>query len=399
MTKKKAAPDTFAFLPGGSELAGLIRAFDWQRTTLGPLRQWPEHLRTVVALMLRSAIPMTLQWGREGVMIYNDAYRDIAGTRHPGLLGKSIDDAWAEIADFRQGVVDRVLEGHTLSYRDEHFVLVRNDGPEDVWLDIDYSPVADTAGVPVGVLAIVKDTSERFRSEQRLLIAQEAGRVGTFELYPQSGRFEVSGAFRHIWGLDEGVSVTADLMNSLVHPDDRQISVGRELESTDQLAYREYRRVDPLTGDVRWIALRGKAVTVAGSAPRFVGIAADVTERRRAEQALAESEHRWRRLTEQMDIKQVRHGNVRLLVAQLGEQAERDHRRSGGMVMLAEMLGKSMAQVSRFAAEKPVTHIGDRIAREIEQVFGKEHGWMDHVQWSAEQDGRASSGHSPERNH
>ena len=63
--------------------------------------------------------------------------------------------------------------------------------------------------------------------------------------------------------------------------------------------------------------------------------------------------------------------------------------------MLAELLGKSVAQVSRFAAEKPTTHIGDRIAREIEAVFEKEHGWMDHVQWSAHIDDAGSSHTDP----
>jgi len=384
MTNEAPESDPLAFLPDGSELTGLIRAFDWGSTGLGELRQWPGYLRTVVGIMLRSAVPMTLQWGREGWMIYNDAYREIAATRHPDLLGKTIGNAWAEAAEFRQRVVLDVLDGGTRNFRDEHFSLVRHGRPEDVWLDIDYNAVVDDAGVAVGVLAIVRDTTDRFLAAQRLMIAQEAGSVGTFELYPQSGRFEVSAAFRRIWGLGDEVAVTTDLMNSLVHPDDRHVPADHEMASTDRLAYREYRRVDPRTSEMRWIAVRGKAISVAGSVPRFVGIAADVTERVRGEQALAESEQRWRRLVEQMDIKKIRHRNVRLLVAQLGEEAERQGRRSGGMVVLAEMLGKSTSQVSRFAAEKPVTQIGDRIAREIEQVFEKERGWMDHVQWPAE---------------
>ena len=82
-----------------------------------------------------------------------------------------------------------------------------------------------------------------------------------------------------------------------------------------------------------------------------------------------------------MDIKKIRHRNVRTLVMEIERNASRDGKRSGALTRLAEMLRKSVPQVSRFAAEKPTTHIGDRIAREIEQAFGKEHGWMDHVQW------------------
>jgi PAS domain S-box-containing protein len=384
MTERTTGPDTFAFLPEGSELARLIRAFDWRKTALGELQRWPEHLRTVVALMLRSAVPMTLQWGQEGWMLYNDAYAVLAGSRHPELLGRTVRDSWSELAEFREHVLRQVLDGHTLKYQNEHVVLWRDGRHEDRWVDIDYSPVSDATGMPLGVLAIVKDVTERFQAAQRLSIAQEAGGVGIFELYPHSGQFEVSGAFRRIWGLDDDVPVTAALMNSLVHPDDRQTTVAQEMASTDQLAYREYRRLDSVTGETHWVAASGKAVSQDGLAPRFVGVAVDITERKRSEQALAESERRWRRLVEQMDIKQIRHGNVRLLVAQLGEEAERQGRRSGGMVVLAEMLGKSTSQVSRFAAEKPVTPIGNRIAREIEQVFEKEHGWLDHVQWPVE---------------
>nr|WP_256364093.1 PAS domain S-box protein [Rhodanobacter sp. C01] len=336
---------------------------------------------------------MTIQWGPEGYMLYNDAYREIAGSRHPGLLGQTIHDSWSEIADFRAQVVSDVLKGNTLNYRNEHFVLLRDGEPEDIWLDINYSPIVDETGTPAGVFAVVKNTTRRFQSEERLRIAQQAGGVGIFEVYPETGRLEVSDQFRRIWGLDADVAVTVELLASLVHPDDQQAVAHRHSTLADPLAYAEYRRVDPATGEIRWIARRGEVISTKGAAERYVGIVMDITDRKKSEAALAESEARWRLLIEQMDVKEIRHRNVRALVRELERNAGRDGKRTGGLTMLAGMLGKSAAQVSRFASEKPSTHIGDRIAREIEDVFEKEHGWMDHVQWSANVDD-VESGHT-----
>ncbi|MGH8157846.1 MAG: PAS domain-containing protein [Rhodanobacter sp.] len=385
-----AALDPYPFLGSGSKTGELIRAYDWQKTSLGKLDQWPECLRSALSLILRSDVPMTIQWGVEGYMFYNDAYREIAGARHPGLLGQTIHDSWSEIANFRAEVVSHVLKGNTLSYRDEHFVLLRNGGPEDIWLDINYSPIVDETGTPAGVFAIVKNTTRRFQSEERLRIAQEAGGVGMFELYPDTGRLEVSDQYRRIWGLGADVVVTTELLASLVHPDDRQAVGHQRSRLVDRLAYAEYRRVDPLTSEIRWIARRGEVISVKGVAKRYVGIIMDITDRKKSEAALAESEARWRQLVEQMDIKEIRHRNVRTLVKELERDAGRGGKRTGGLTMLAGMLGKSAAQVSRFASEKPTTHIGDRIAREIEEVFGKERGWLDHVQWSAAVDSAES---------
>ena len=383
----------YPFLGNGAETGELIRAYDWQKTSLGELGQWPECLRAAVSLILRSDVPMTIQWGPEGYMLYNDAYREIAGARHPGLLGQTIHDSWSEIADFRAQVVSHVLKGGTLNYRNEHFVLLRDGEPEDIWLDIDYSPIVDETGAPVGVFAIVKNTTRRFQSEERLRIAQQAGGVGIFEVYPETGRLEVSDQYRRIWGLDADAAVTIQLLASLVHPDDRQAVAHRRSELADRLAYAEYRRVDPTTGEIRWVARRGEVISTKGAAERYVGIVMDITDRKKSEAALAESEARWRHLVEQMDIKEVRHRNVRALVKELERNAGRDGKRTGGLAMLAGMLGKSAAQVSRFASGKPSTHIEDRIAREIEDVFGKERGWMDHVQWGANVDD-IKSGHT-----
>jgi len=387
--------DPFAFLGGGSRTAELIRAFDWKNTSLGELSQWPACLRAATSLILRSDVPMTLQWGEQGWMLYNDAYCEIAGSRHPGLLGRTIRESWSELADFRAQVVRRVLDGNTVNCHDEHVVLLRNGEPEDLWLDISYSPVVDEAGTPVGVLAIIKNTTDRFKTEQRLRIAQEAGGVGTFEWYPHTGRLEVSDQYRRIWGFSADVEVTDSLLASLAHPDDRHEVVGPQRYGlANPINYAEYRRIDQVTGEIRWIARRGEVISLDGANPRYVGIVMDITDRKRSEEALAASEARWRRVTERMDVKEIRHRNVRTLVKKLELDANRGGKYAGGLVMLAEMLGKSVAQVSRFAAEKPSTRIGDRIARQIEEAFQKEHGWMDHAQRSADETGASKSDRS-----
>ncbi len=130
-----------------------IQSFDWSATDLGPMDSWPQCLKTAVDMVTGSPVPMALLWGADGIMIYNDAYARVAGTRHPKILGSPVLEAWPEVADFNRRVLEVVLAGETLSFKDKHFVLNRRGEPEDVWLNLDYSPVRDEAGEPVGVLA------------------------------------------------------------------------------------------------------------------------------------------------------------------------------------------------------------------------------------------------------
>ena len=157
-----------SFPTGGGELGGLIRQFDWSRTSLGPLAAWPQSLKTVTDTLLRSPVPIVLLWGEDGVMIYNDAYSVFAGGRHPQLLGSKVREGWPEVADFNDHVMKVGLGGGILSYKDQELTLFRHGRPEQVWMNLDYSPVLNEAGQPAGVIAIVVETTQRVIAERTL---------------------------------------------------------------------------------------------------------------------------------------------------------------------------------------------------------------------------------------
>lgn len=166
--------EQYPFLRGGGEAARLIANYDWASTPLGPLTDWPAHLTNAISLMLNSPVPIVTFWGDQGIMIYNDALFELVGVRHPGLLGARIREGWPEAAEFHDNVMKIGLAGQTLAYRDQVWTVLRNDGPEKVWLNLDYSPLRDETGRPVGVLAVAVETAAKVRVERELSVERES---------------------------------------------------------------------------------------------------------------------------------------------------------------------------------------------------------------------------------
>ena len=164
------------FLTGPSEMASLIATFDWAQTPIGPIAGWPQSLKTMIGFLLRSQIPIVLLWGADGVMIYNDAYSVFAGQRHPRLLGAKVREGWPEVAAFNDHVMRVGLAGETLAYKDQELTLYRNGRAEQVWMNLDYSPVVDESGRPGGVVAIVVETTERVLADRRIVSDQQRQR-------------------------------------------------------------------------------------------------------------------------------------------------------------------------------------------------------------------------------
>lgn len=171
-------------------MAALVQRFDWARTSLGASENWGISLRSSVDIVLASPVPIVMLCGSQGVMIYNDAYAVFAGGRHPALLGTPVLEGWPEVADFNRRVMEVGMHGGTLSFRDQHLVLHRHGVPEDVWMDLNYSPIRDEEGSPSGVLAIVVETTGRVLAERRRREAEDALRASEERLRALNANLE-----------------------------------------------------------------------------------------------------------------------------------------------------------------------------------------------------------------
>ncbi len=277
------------FPVGGGELGALIRALDWSATSLGPIADWPQSLKTATGLLLLSPVPIVLLWGEDGIMIYNDAYSVFAGGRHPQLLGSKVREGWPEVAEFNDNVMRVGLAGGTLAYRDQELTLFRHGRAEQVWMNLDYSPVLDEAGKPAGVIAIVVETTERIMADRRLRESEERFRAltnATSEVV-----YRMSADWTEMHRLDgRGLLLdterpNASWLSDYIYPDDHALvleaaraAIGSK--SAFQLEHR-IRRAD---GSAGWVFSRAVPLfDDQGTIVEWFGAASDVTERRRTE--------------------------------------------------------------------------------------------------------------------
>jgi PAS domain S-box-containing protein len=153
----------YYFLQGGGEMGELFRAKDWGKTALGHPERWPPSLRTTVGILLNSKSPMFLWWSDELICLYNDAYRPSLGKdgKHPSILGMRGKEAWPEIWEEFNPLIDKVMNlGESFWFEDLLVPIYRNGKIEDVYWTFSYNPVYHETGTVAGVLVICSETTE-----------------------------------------------------------------------------------------------------------------------------------------------------------------------------------------------------------------------------------------------
>src|ERR1700681_908694 len=163
------------FLAGGGEIGALMRAKSWSDTLLGPPETWPEALKMAVSICLNSRFPISLWWGPELVMLYNDAWRPILGkTKHPAALGRPGIESWPEIWDTIGPQFNSVLTRGEATWSDDLLLVVeRNNYREEGYFTYSYSPIKHSDGSIGGVFSAITETTERVLGERRLRTLRE----------------------------------------------------------------------------------------------------------------------------------------------------------------------------------------------------------------------------------
>ena len=126
------------------------------------------------------------------------------------------------------------------------------------------------------------------RTEAKLNVALDAGRMGVWVWETTTGRVTWSVTLEEIHGLSPGTfEGTFEAYQRDIHPEDKERVLGtiRETYENQRDHHLEYRIVRP-DGEVRWVAARGKVISdTEGQSSGMTGICMDVTEQKHAEQA------------------------------------------------------------------------------------------------------------------
>lgn len=287
----------------------IFRDITARRTAEKELRDAEERMRSVVNTVIDGIITID---ERGTVQTFNPAAERIFGFAASEVIGQNVsmlspDPYRREHEDY---IANYLRTGEAKIIGSGREVVGRRKDGSTLPMELAVSDLR--IGPERWFTGIVRDVTERKRaeesmreSEQRLRLALEAGRMGTWEWNVDTNELVWSSGLKAMRGLSPRArgAIFADHQKDL-HPEDRArvlASISQAVQH-DQSHHVEYRIVRP-DGTIHWIEESGLLFqSEAGAPARMIGICVDVTHRKQAEEALRQRAEEVEKLMEVMPV-------------------------------------------------------------------------------------------------
>ncbi|AOD14622.1 hypothetical protein BER92_07570 [Xanthomonas fragariae] len=287
-------------------MAERVRQLDWSKTPLGASDRWPQCLRTAVDITLGLPTPATLLWGEKHCQIYNDAYIAIAGHRHPTLLGCPVAQGWPDAHEDVVVPLIRQIHADVPALLNSYPVLLSGpDGTSSTHVfDTSFSPVRNETGAIAGILQLLKEVSDREHAQ--LALRQSEARFRALVTTGSQMVYRMSSDWKLMFQLDgqgtladTGTPLDSWAKKYLLPEDHAEVFGAINAAISSKSPFNKEHRVVHSDGTVGWALSHAVPLCDAdGQILEWVGVGRDVSERRKADIALRESEERLRQFGE-----------------------------------------------------------------------------------------------------
>jgi len=246
-----------------------------------------------------------LEASADGAFVKDSTLRTVmANPAYAAMLGRPLNDivGYDDLELMPEGMARACRESDIVALHDARAVVTEESAFGRTFETRKFPvPLADGS---VGLGGYIRDITERKtaeralrESEERLGLALESAGLGLWDADLETGKLTLSERWAELVGYTVAdLAAETDPWLDRVHPDDLAGAL-RDVERHivgETPFYESEHRLRTKTGEWVWVHDRGRVVerTADGKPRRFIGVQRDITERKRGEEDLRESERR-----------------------------------------------------------------------------------------------------------